>query len=302
MFSIIFGREMIKILLCSISLVLLLSSCSEVKEKEPLVISVDPWVGSAPFYYAHAKGWLAQINIQLILASSIGENMRIFDSGASDMFTSTQHEYFTKRKTHQDLIPVIHYDRSYGGDMVMANRTNEQLVNSNEPINMYYEFGSVNEEMANYWVKDHNISKDRLRIHSRAQDEIKTMKSSNADAPTVVVTYNPHNLILEKNGFHEIASTKNDNYLVIDAVYAPFHLYQNNQETFHQLSDVIKRAMRAYEANPREFYEKVKPYYGNPTYEDFMLMKKNVQWFETKPPPQLIQRLKSIDFPVKDLI
>jgi hypothetical protein len=103
MFSIIFGREMIKILLCSISLVLLLSSCSEVKEKEPLVISVDPWVGSAPFYYAHAKGWLAQINIQLILASSIGENMRIFDSGASDMFTSTQHEYFTKRKEGRSI-------------------------------------------------------------------------------------------------------------------------------------------------------------------------------------------------------
>ncbi|MHB8100551.1 MAG: ABC transporter substrate-binding protein [Sulfuricurvum sp.] len=293
---------MIKGLFASVFLVLLLSSCSQVKEKDPLVISVDPWIGSAPFYYAHAKGWLAEANIQLILAPSIGENLRIFESGASDMFTATQHEYFSKRKTHPDLIPVIHYDRSYGGDIVMANRTNEELVNSDEPIDMYYEFDTVNEEMADYWVADHNISKGRLRIHSRVQDEIKNMKSSSSATPIVLVTYNPHNLILEKNGFHEIASTKNDKYLVIDAVYVSSKLYQNNKETFHHLSDAAKRAMRAYEANPREFYEKVKPYFGNPTYEDFILMKKNAQWFAVTPPQQLTQRLKSINFPVKDLI
>jgi len=291
-----------RVWIITILAILMLSSCSEVEETPPLVISVDPWIGSAPFYYAHAKGWLEEVNIQLLLAPSIGENLRIFESGASDMFTATQHEYFRERKRHPDLIPVIHYDRSFGGDIVMANRTNEELVNSNEAIDLYMETDTVNEEMANYWITDNNISKERLFIHSRVQDEIVKMKSDRVTSPIVLVTYNPHNLILEKNGFHEIASTKNDNYLVIDAVYTSSNFYHKNKETFNQLSRMAKRAIKAYEANPKEFYEKVKPYFGNPTYEEFTAMKHNVQWFVQPPPAKLTQRLKAIQFPIKHLI
>lgn len=283
-------------------LVVMFSSCSQKQEKEPLVISVDPWIGSAPFYYAHAKGWLEKANIQLILAPSIGENLRIFESGASDMFTATQHEYFSERKTHPDLIPIIHYDRSFGGDIVMANRTNDQLLNSSEPIDMYFEADTVNEEMADYWMIDNNISEERVHVHPRVQDEIVKMKSDRTASPIVLVTYNPHNLILEKNGFHEIASTKNDNYLVIDAVYTSFKLYQQNKETFNKLSDAAKRAIKAYETNPKEFYETIKPYFGNPSYKDFLAMKKNVQWFAQSPSPELSKRLTNIEFPTKDLI
>lgn len=282
--------------------ILILSSCSEVQEKPPLVISVDPWIGSAPFYYAHAKGWLKEANIELILTPSIGENLRIFEAGASDMFAGTQHEYFRERKKHPDLMPIIHYDRSFGGDIVMANRTNKELINSDEMIALYFEADTVNEEMAEYWIADKNISKERLRIHIRVQDEIVKMRSDATTSPMVLVTYNPHNLILEKHGFREVASTKNDNYLVIDAVYSSSKLYHQNPQTFKQLSKAIKAAMRAYETNPKEFYEKVKPYLGNPTYDEFIKMRQNVQWFQTPPSEKLDQRLKKIHFPTKELI
>lgn len=284
-----------------IGLVLMFSSCSQVPEKEPLVISVDPWVGSTPFYYAHARGWLEEINIQLILAPSIGENLRIYKSGASDMFTATQHEYFVERKKYLHLIPIIHYDRSFGGDMVMSNKTNDELKNSSDVIHLYIEPDTVNEEMANYWITDHNISKKRLRIHSRVQDEIVKMKSD-PKIQMVLVTYNPHNFVLEKQGFHEIESTKNDNYLVIDAVYVSASFYGKNKETLNKLSQTVKRAMRVYDTDPQEFYEKVKPYFGNPTYQEFVAMKRNVQWFQTPPPPKLTQRMNAIGFPTKDLI
>lgn len=293
---------MIKTILLAVAVLLMFSSCSQTQEKDPLVISVDPWVGSAPFYYAHAKGWLREANIELIRAPSIGENLRIFESGASDMFTATQHEYFKERKLFPDLIPIIHYDRSYGGDIVMANRTNEELIKSDEVINLYFETDTVNEEMVNYWIKDKNISKDRLRIHPRVQDEIVKMKSTPPEPPMVLVTYNPHNLILEKNGFQEIASTKNDNYLVIDAVYTSAKLYRQNSDTFKQLSTIVKRSIKAYEANPKEFYEHVKPYFGNPTFDEFVAMRQNLQWFDVPPPESLTQRLETIGFPTKELI
>lgn len=293
---------MIKRVVSSFVFALLLSSCSKAPEKPPLVISIDPWIGSAPFYYAHAKGWLQEANIQLVLAPSIAENLRIFESGASDMFTATQHEYFRERKTHPDLIPIIHYDRSFGGDIVMANRTSNELKNNNEYIDLYLEADTVNEEMADYWMHDNNIAKNRLRMHTRAQDEIVKMKTSSADKPIVLVTYNPHNLLLEKNGFREIASTKNDHYLVIDAVYVSSKLYYKNIKTFKKLNDARKRAINAYETDPKEFYERVKPYFANPTYSEFVAMKQNVKWFAAPPSVQLTERLKKIQFPTQDLI
>lgn len=293
---------MVKRVISFFILGLFLSSCSEPSEKPPLVISIDPWIGSAPFYYAHAKGWLEEANIQLVLAPSIAENLRIFESGASDMFTATQHEYFRERKTHPDLIPIIHYDRSFGGDIVMANRISRELRKSNEPIDLYLEADTVNEEMADYWMNDNTIAKNRVRMHTRAQDEIVKMKTSSTDKPIVLVTYNPHNLILEKNGFREIASTKNDHYLVIDAVYVSSRLYHQNIQTFKKLNDARKRAIKAYETDPKEFYEKVKPYFANPTYREFVAMKQNVKWFAAPPSVQLMERLKKIHFPTRDLI
>lgn len=293
---------MVKNLLLSMAVILIFSSCSDVLEKPPLVISVDPWIGSAPFYYAHAKGWLEEANIQLILAPSISENLRIFESNASDMFTGTQHEYFRERKTHPDLIPIIHYDRSFGGDIVMANRTTDELQKSDETIDLYLEANTVNEEMADYWIADNHILKDRLRMHTRPQDEIVNMKTSVLDSPMVIVTYNPHNIVLEKKGFRELVSTREDRYLVVDAVYVSSKIYHENQKTFHALHDAIVRSMDAYHKDPKEFYETCKVYFDNPQYDEFISMKKNVQWFSKPASPKLLKRLNSIGFDTKDLI
>jgi NitT/TauT family transport system substrate-binding protein len=293
---------MLKLLLSSLFLAFTLTSCSQEHKKPPLVISVDQWIGLAPIYYAHSKGWLAQANIQLLVAPSISENLRIFESGASDMFTATQHEYFRERKTHPDLIPVIHYDRSFGGDIVMANRTNKELLLGNEIIDVYIEADTVNEEMLDYWIKDTKISRQRLHIHSRVQDEIATIKSSPNEHPIMLVTYNPHNLSLEKNGFHEIASSKNENYLVIDAMYTSSKLYRDRLQTFQKLNDIRKRAIKAYESNPKKFYEVVKPYLSNPGYDEFLEMKQNIQWVTQTPSPNLSRRLQEIKFPAKDLL
>jgi len=293
---------MIKTLFVSVVFSLIFSSCSEVAQRQPLVISIDPWIGSAPFYYAHAKGWLAEANIQLILAPSISENLRIFESGASDMFTSTQHEFFRERKTHPDLIPIIHYDCSFGGDVIMANRSNQQFQDSNEMIDLYLEADTVNEDMAKYWINDNNISKERLRVHARPQDEIVKMVSDINSSPMVVVTYNPHNLLLKKHGFTEIASTKNNRYLVIDVVSISSKLYHKNIQTLAKLNDAYKRAIQVYETNPREFYEKVKPYFANPSYDEFVVMKQNIQWLKGAPSAELSKKMEMIRFPTKDLI
>lgn len=292
---------MFKTVIFTILLSLLFSSCSKHEEKpDPLVITIDPWIGSAIFYYAHAKGWLEEANIELILTPSIAENMRVYEAGASDMFTATQHEFFKERKKNPDLTPIILYDRSFGGDMVMSNKSSAELKNSTEPIELFLENDSVNEEMANYWIKDNNISQERVRIHARPQNEIAKIKPD--ERQMVVVTYSPHNTALEQSGFTEIASTKNDHYLVVDAIYMSKKLYEQNKPSLQLLNNAKKRAIKAYRENPKEFYKSIRPYFPNLGFDDFLQMTKKLQWIDNQASPKLSKRLQDASFPQELLL
>ncbi len=107
--------------------ILIFSSCSEAEKKPPLVLSTDTWVGAAPLYYAHSMGWLEEANIQMLQTDSIDENLEHYNSGAADIITGTAHEYRRLKTSHPDLIPIIIYDRSYGGDVILSNRTLTQI-------------------------------------------------------------------------------------------------------------------------------------------------------------------------------
>lgn len=280
--------------------VLLLTSCSQPKQ-EPLVISTDVWIGAAILYYAREEGWLKEADIQMLQARSINENIQFFESGASDIFTGTQHEYKREKSIRPDLIPIFIYDRSYGGDVVMANRTLEQLRRSEEKIDVYLEADSVGEELFEYLTQFEGIAKERLVRHSRTQDEISTISAAAETSPKIVITYNPHDLALKKSGFVEIASSKDDRYLVIDAVYVSSKLYHKYPERFAQLRSALERSLRAYDTNPKAFYEKVKIYLGNPSYDEFMQMRRNIQWIDNKPSKEMQKRLEEIQFPIKEI-
>lgn len=290
-----------KILCGWIITALILTSCAQPKQ-EPLVLSTNVWIGAAILYYAREEGWLKEADIEMLEARSINENIQFFESGASDIFTGTQHEYKREKTIRPDLIPIFIYDRSYGGDVVMANRTLEQLRQSEEKIDVYLEADSVGEELFEYLTQLEGIPKERLVRHARTQDEIGAMSAAAEASPKVVITYNPHDLILKKSGFIEIASSKDDRYLVIDAVYVSSKLYHAYPERFGQLRSALERSLKAYDANPKAFYEKVKIYLDSPTYDEFMQMRRNIQWIDNKPSKEMQKRLEEIRFPTKEIV
>lgn len=293
-----------KIFFSFILMAILLSSCTNTQEGEsgqPLVISTDIWIGASVFYYAREMGWLKEANIQMLLAHSINENMQLYASGASDLFTGTQHEYARMRKEYHDLIPIIIYDRSFGGDMVLANRTIEQIRASEGGVDVYLEADSVGEEMLEYFIEHEGISKKRMNIIHRTQDEMARLHASDQNPPTIIITYNPHDLALKAQGYFEIANSKDNRYLVVDAVYVSKKRYSENPDAYQKLSDAIRRSHEAYEQDPRKFYENVKPYLGNPSYDEFMQMQRNIEWIDT-PSKEILQRLGKIRFPLNGLI
>ena len=282
---------------------LMLSSCSEVEEQPPLVLSTDTWIGASPLYYAHAMGWLEEADIELLQADSIYENLEHFRSKAADIVTGTVHEYKLLKAISPDLIPIIIYDRSYGGDVILSNRTVSQICQSKERINVYIEKDTVSEEMWHYFTIENNLSTQRYTLYDRNQNEIEQLSASPLSPPAVIVTYNPHDSVLKKQGFMEIASSKNESYIIVDAIYVSSRTAAKHSDQIHALKDIVGKAVRAYHRDPKKFYETVKPYLDNLSYQEFVAMVHNIQWMEDKAlTPGMLQQLEKNEFLTKELL
>lgn len=282
---------------------LMLSSCSEVQEKPPLVISTDTWIGAAPLYYAHAMGWLREANIEMLQADSINENLERYNSGAADIVTGTVHEYHRLKQKHSDLIPIIIYDRSYGGDVILSNKTPLQIGELKEKVDLYLENNTVNEEMLNYFLVDNNFSIEQFTLYDRTQNEISKLNTSPSSKPLVVITYSPYDAVLKKQGFFEIASSKNDRYLVVDGFYISRKMAVEHPVQTKALREAFTRGVAAYHRNPKAFYETVKRNLGGVSYEEFGQMIQNIQWMDDhKLSTKMLQQLQKSHFPTEELI
>ncbi len=282
--------------------IFIILGCSSVEEK-PLVISVDTWIGASPLYYAHAMGWLKEANIQILQADSIDENLNLYETNASDVIAGTQHEYFRLKSNHKDLIPIIVYDRSYGGDVVLSNRTIQQLIQPDAKMRVYVELDTVGEDMLHYFVAEHNLSSEQLDIYNRNQEEIKGVRNHQGNESLIVVTYNPHDLVLKKQGFKEIASSKSDRYVVVDAFMASRQIYDQHKEQLQTLTILMDKAVSAYHTNPKLFYTTVKPYLNDPSFEEFEEMLANIRWINNETlAPIMKKNLDELRYPTSELI
>jgi len=283
------------------TLLFLLTSCSSEKQ-EKLEISTTTWISYSPLFYAKEKGWLKPLNIKLMHVSSLSENMYLYQAGNADAYVGTQYEYNMLIKKEPSLIPVMLFDRSNGGDVVMSNLSIEELQKSTEPINAYLEMDSVNSTLLEDFIQNYNLHEKQINYINRDQTSISTLSSSTVKN-AIIVTYIPYDIELNKHGFKSIASTKDNlNLLVIDAMFTTEKTFSKHQKQFSELKKLVDRAVDVLEKNPREFYKMVKPYLLELNYEEFIQSTQDIEWINKNISPELKQRMKESHFPTIGLI
>jgi len=283
------------------TLLFLLTSCSSEKQ-EKLEISTTTWIGYSPLFYAKEKGWLKPLNIKLMHVSSLSENMYLYQAGNADAYVGTQYEYNMLIKKEPSLIPVMLFDRSNGGDVVMSNLSIEELQKSTEPINAYLEMDSVNSTLLEDFIQNYNLHEKQINYINRDKTSISTLSSSTVKN-AIIVTYIPYDIELNKHGFKSIASTKDNlNLLVIDAMFTTEKTFSKHQKQFSELKKLVDRAVDVLEKNPREFYKMVKPYLLELNYEEFIQSTQDIEWINKNISPELKQRMKETHFPTIGLI
>lgn len=291
---------MLKKIILTLVLLLLFTSCSSDYDKR-LKISVTTWIGYSPLFYAKEKGWLKPLNIKLINISSLAENMYLYKSGNSDAYTGTQYEYNILSKELKTLKPIMMFDRSNGGDLVMGNISIEELQNSDTEIDAYLEIDSVNSTILKDFISEFNLNDKKINYINKDQSEIKLLHANTK--PTIIVTYVPYNITLEKHGFMKLASTKeNLKLLVMDALFTKIELFNEHKQQFLELKKLVDRGVKVLQENPKEFYETIQPYILDVNYEEFQDTVTDIEWINSNLSDELKERMRKTNFPIRDLI
>lgn len=287
----------------SLLLLIFFSSCSTPIHDHTLKISATTWIGYTPLFYAKEKGWLETIDVKLINVVSLSENMYLYKAGNSDAYCGTQYELSVLKKQRPSLVPVMLFDRSKGGDIIMSNHSIKELQEEKGKIDAYLEMDSVNFTLLNDFIHQYKIDEDRINYINRDQTEIATLKNSEPERLVLIVTYIPYDTKLMKSGFKEILSTKNGfSLLVVDALFTRREELNFHKEQFTALKRLTDDAIEALQKDPKEFYETIKPYMDGLSYKEFTESLADIEWINKGLSKELEQRLRKASFPTKDLI
>lgn len=283
-------------------LLFILTSCSSPYDK-PLKISTTTWIGYTPLFYAKEKGWLEPLNIKITNVVSLSENMMLYKSGNFDAYVGTQYEYEVLLPEKKSLHPVMMFDRSYGGDVVMGNVSITDLKNTNGVIDIYLEIDSVNSTIIKDFLKRFKLEGKKLNYINKDQSYISTLTKSNMKNPTIIVTYSPYNNYLTKSGFQKLVCTKEGlDILVVDAMFTTEKAFNEHHQQFIELKKIVEKSITALNANPKEYYETIKWYLPNTSYEEFQHSVGDIIWINKKISPDLEERLNQANFPIRGII
>ncbi len=247
----------------------------ESKPARPMVVSTNLWIGYSPLYYAEQKGWLRESNIKLVRTVSLGESLQIFKNGSADMLCGTKYEISKVYENETNKGSVIPLDRSNGGDYVLGNRSIEELK-LEKKIDVYLEVESVNAVLLDFFIKKHALSYSQINmIDSSPVVNAKLRMKRNA---TIIVTYDPYNIKLQKQGYMVLGSTKEKELLVIDAIYAPQRTKIEFPKEIQTLNFLIFKSLKELRDNPKEYFEKINNYYAYSNFKEFEDALESIEW------------------------
>ncbi|PHR54795.1 MAG: hypothetical protein COA44_12245 [Arcobacter sp.] len=282
---------------------LFLTSCSSPSHDHTLTISTTTWIGYTPLFYAKEKGWLKTEDIKLINVVSLSENLYLYKAGNSDAYCGTQYEHSVLKTQIPSLVPIILFDRSNGGDIIMSNHSIKQLQESNDKIDTYLEMDSINFTLLNDFIQNYKIDESRINYLNRDQTEIATLHNDQPNRKVLIITYIPYDTKLTENGFREILSTKNGlDLLVIDALFTRHEELILHKKQFIALKDFNNKAIDALNKNPKEFFDIIEPYMDGLSYEEFKHSLTDIEWINKDLSPELKERMRKASFPTKDLL
>ena len=248
-------------------------------DERAIKISSNPWVGFTPFIYAQEKGWLDKTPFKFMWLVDLSDNARLYDRGFTQGFTATQYELL-RFKDYSRLKPVFLIDRSYGADAILSNHPLSELRTEKEPITVYLELGSLDEDFFNAFIQENKLENLKFILKNSSQKTMTTVSPSGP--PTIMLTYAPYITEFLNKGYVTIASTRTmKSFSVIDALYVDERFVVGREDEYRELLSIFNKALQQFKNDPHEYYETIHGYLEGQNYEDFMESTTQIQWLNS---------------------
>lgn len=291
---------MIRVILISLISIIFLTSCVNDK-KDKLRVVTSNWIGYTPLFYAREKGLLDKLNIQLLSVVSLSESLHTYKSKHADIFLGTQYEYEEAFKRDNQVVPIMLLNKSDGGDVVMSNLTLEEIKKEDKQIDVFLELSSVNSSVFDDFITKHNIKNKNFNYVNKDQSFIAQQKEFKN--PTIVISYNPYNITLEKNGLKTLETTKdNIEILIVDAMFTTNDILIKYKDELKELKKIIDIAIDDLEKDEKAYYDLIKDYLYDTSFEEFQQSLSNIKWINKNIDQNIIDSLKEHNFPTKELL
>ncbi|MCT7518654.1 hypothetical protein [Aliarcobacter cryaerophilus] len=291
---------MIRVILISLISIIFLTSCVNDK-KDKLRVVTSNWIGYTPLFYAREKGLLDKLNIQLLSVVSLSESLHTYKSKHADIFLGTQYEYEEAFKRDNQVVPIMLLNKSDGGDVVMSNLTLEEIKKEDKQIDVFLELSSVNSSVFDDFITKHNIKNKNFNYVNKDQSFIAQQKEFKN--PTIVISYNPYNITLEKNGLKTLETTKdNIEILIVDAMFTTNDILIKYKDELKELKKIIDIAIDDLEKDEKAYYDLIKDYLYDTSFEEFQQSLSNIKWINKNIDQNILDSLKEHNFPTKELL
>lgn len=291
---------MIRVILISLISIIFLTSCVNDK-KDKLRVVTSNWIGYTPLFYAREKGLLDKLNIQLLSVVSLSESLHTYKSKHTDIFLGTQYEYEEAFKRDNQVVPIMLLNKSDGGDVVMSNLTLEEIKKEDKQIDVFLELSSVNSLVFDDFITKHNIKNKNFNYINKDQSFIAQQKEFKN--PTIVISYNPYNITLEKNGLKTLETTKdNIEILIVDAMFTTNDILIKYKDELKELKKIIDIAIDDLEKDEKAYYDLIKDYLYDTSFEEFQQSLSNIKWINKNIDKNILDSLKEHNFPTKELL
>ncbi|MCT7531622.1 substrate-binding domain-containing protein [Aliarcobacter cryaerophilus] len=291
---------MIRVILISLISIIFLTSCVNDK-KDKLRVVTSNWIGYTPLFYAREKGLLDKLNIQLLSVVSLSESLHTYKSKHADIFLGTQYEYEEAFKRDNQVVPIMLLNKSDGGDVVMSNLTLEEIKKEDKQIDVFLELSSVNSLVFDDFITKHNIKNKNFNYVNKDQSFIAQQKEFKN--PTIVISYNPYNITLEKNGLTTLETTKdNIEILIVDAMFTTNDILIKYKDELKELKKIIDIAIDDLEKDEKAYYDLIKDYLYDTSFEEFQQSLSNIKWINKNIDQNILDSLKEHNFPTKELL
>ncbi|MCT7467510.1 substrate-binding domain-containing protein [Aliarcobacter cryaerophilus] len=291
---------MIRVILISLISIIFLTSCVNDK-KDKLRVVTSNWIGYTPLFYAREKGLLDKLNIQLLSVVSLSESLHTYKSKHAHIFLGTQYEYEEAFKRDNQVVPIMLLNKSDGGDVVMSNLTLEEIKKEDKQIDVFLELSSVNSLVFEDFITKHNIKNKNFNYVNKDQSFIAQQKEFKN--PTIVISYNPYNITLEKNGLKTLETTKdNIEILIVDAMFTTNDILIKYKDELKELKKIIDIAIDDLEKDEKAYYDLIKDYLYDTSFEEFQQSLSNIKWINKNIDQNIIDSLKEHNFPTKELL